>query len=207
MKILVGCESSGAVRRLLRARGHEAWSCDLLASEDGSPHHLQGDVFEILASQRWDMLIAHPPCTYLCVSGLHWNKRRPGRAEKTEEALVFFRQLWEADVPRIALENPIGCVSSRIAKPTQIIQPYQFGDDASKATCLWLKGLPRLRPTVRLPGRVVMHNGKQVERWSNQTDSGQNRLGPSEDRWRERSRTYVGVATAMAEQWTENLFP
>lgn len=144
-------------------------------------------------------MIAHPPCTYLCSSGLHWNKRVPGRAAKTEEALSFVRRLLDAPIPRIALENPQGCISTRIRPADQYIQPYDFGEDASKKTGLWLKNLPRLVPTKRVPGRVV--NG--IERWSNQTDSGQNRLGPSDDRWAERSKTYPGIAAAMASQWSD----
>jgi len=139
-------------------------------------------------------MVAHPPCTYLASSGLHWNTRRPERAKLTEEALGFVRLLLGAEVPRIALENPIGCISTRIRKPDQIIQPWQFGHDASKATCLWLVGLPPLRETEVLPG------GRGALR-GNQTQSGQNKLGPSPDRWKERSRTYPGIAAAMAAQW------
>jgi hypothetical protein len=142
-------------------------------------------------------MVAHPPCTYLCSSGLHWNKRVPGRAQMTEEALEFVQLLLDAPIPRIALENPIGCISTRIRKPDQTIQPWQFGHDASKATCLWLKGLPTLVPTQIIEPRLV--DGKK--RWGNQTDSGQNRLGPSEDRWKIRSETYAGIAEAMATQW------
>lgn len=149
------------------------------------------------------MMVAHPPCTYLCSSGLHWNKRKPGRAEKTQEALEFVRRLLAAPIPRIALENPIGCISTAIRKYDQRIQPYEFGDDASKSTCLWLKGLPRLKTGTRLAGRMVTdpRTGKTVERWANQTDGGQNKLGPSETRWAERSKTYPGLAAAMAAQW------
>jgi hypothetical protein len=143
-------------------------------------------------------MIAHPPCTYLCSSGLHWNKRRPGRAEETEKALEFVRRLLDAPMPRIALENPVGCISTRIRPYDQAIQPYQFGHDASKKTCLWLKNLPPLRPTKMVEPRMV--NGKP--RWGNQTDSGQNKLPPSADRWAIRSETYQGIAQAMAEQWT-----
>ena len=142
-------------------------------------------------------MIAHPPCTYLCSSGLHWNKKFPDRQQKTEDALVFVRQLLSAPIPKIALENPIGCISTRIRKPDQIIQPHQFGHDASKATCLWLKGLPPLTPTAYVEPRII--NGKK--RWSNQTDSGQNKLPPSENRWALRSETYKGIALAMATQW------
>lgn len=145
----------------------------------------------------WDLMIAHPPCTYLCSSGLHWNKRVLGRARQTEEALEFVRMLLDAPIEKIALENPIGCISSRIRKPDQTIQPYHFGHDASKATCLWLKNLPPLRPTAMVEPRVI--DGKP--RWGNQTDSGQNKLPPSEDRWKVRSETYAGIAKAMAQQW------
>ena len=143
---------------------------------------------------HWDLMIAHPPCTYLASSGLHWNTRRPERAALTEEALAFVLALADAPIPRIAVENPIGCLSTRWRKPDQIIQPWQFGHDASKATCLWLKGLPLLQPTDVLPG------GRTARR-ANQTASGQNRLGPSPTRWKERSVTYAGIARAMAEQW------
>jgi hypothetical protein len=196
MRVLVACEFSGVVREAFRKRGHEAVSCDLLPAEDNSPHHIQGDVLPVLL-EGWDLRIAHPPCTYLCSSGLHWNKRRPGRAEKTEEALQFVRELLNAPIERIALENPIGCISSRIRKPDQIIQPFLFGHDASKATCLWLKNLPGLANTTFIEPRII--NGKK--RWANMTDSGQNKLGPSDTRWAERSRTYEGIAEAMAEQW------
>lgn len=193
MKALISCEFSGVVRRAFRRRGHEAWSCDLLPAEDCDPHHIQGDVLEVLGD-GWDLMIAHPPCTYLCSSGLHWNTRRPGRAALTEEALDFVRQLLDAPIPRIALENPIGCLSTRIRTPDQIIQPWQFGHPESKATCLWLKGLPLLKVTYILPK-------PPSGRWENQTASGQNRLGPSKDRWALRARTYTGIAEAMAAQW------
>jgi hypothetical protein len=170
-------------------------SCDLLPTDVAGPHY-QGDVRDVL-NDGWDLMIAHPPCTYLASSGLHWNTKRPERAQQTEQALEFVRLLLDAPIPRIALENPIGCISTRIRKPEQVIQPYWFGDDASKSTCLWLKNLPPLRPTNFIEGRIV--DGKR--RWANQTDSGQNRLGPSEDRWKKRSETYLGIAQAMAEQW------
>lgn len=196
LRVLVACEYSGAVRRAFRSRGHDAWSCDLLSADDADPHHYQGDVREVLG-RGWDMMIAHPPCTYLCSSGLHWNKRRPERAALTEEALDFVRLLLDAPVPRIALENPIGCISTRIRRPDQTVQPHEYGHDASKATCLWLKNLPLLKPTKRVEPRMV--NGRP--RWGNQTDSGQNKLAPSEDRWKIRSETYQGIADAMADQW------
>jgi hypothetical protein len=142
----------------------------------------------------WDMMIAHPPCTYLASSGLHWNKRRPERAAQTEQALAFVLALANAPIGRIAIENPIGALSSRWRKPDQIIQPWQHGEDASKATCLWLKGLPPLLPSAVLPGGPRARRG-------NQTPSGQNKLGPSPDRWKIRSKTYQGIAEAMAAQW------
>jgi hypothetical protein len=195
MKILIACEYSGTVRDAFIKLGHTAISCDLLPTDVPGPHY-QGDVFDII-NDGFDMMIAHPPCTYLCSSGLHWNGRVPGRQEKTELAIDFVRKLYDSNIHRIAIENPIGCLSKRLLKPNQIIQPYHFGDDASKATCLWLKNLPCLMPTKMIDGRIV--NGKR--RWANQTDSGQNRLGPSDDRWKERSKTYQGIADAMANQW------
>ena len=196
MKVLIACEYSGVVRRAFRALGHDAWSCDLLPSEDGSPHHIQGDVLPILGD-GWDMMIAHPPCTYLCSSGLHWNTRFPDRDLETEKALELVQALLDAPIPKIALENPVGRISTAIRKPDQAIQPWMFGHDASKKTCLWLKGLPELMPTDITEPRMV--DGKR--RWGNQTDSGQNRVGPQADRWKIRSRTYEGIALAMASQW------
>lgn len=148
------------------------------------------------ANPSWDIMVAHPPCTYLCSSGLHWNKRRPERAAQTEQALAFVQLLLDAPIPHIALENPIGCISTRIRPPTQTIQPWQFGHPESKATCLWLKNLPPLKPT------EVMQK-PSTGFWLNQTPSGQNKLGPSEDRWKIRSATYPGIARAMAEQYSD----
>lgn len=195
MRVLIGCEFSGVVRDAFAARGHDAWSCDL-GSSDIPGQHYEGDVRDII-TRGWDLAIFFPPCTYLCSSGLHWNGRVSGRAEKTEEALALVVDLMLAPIPKIALENPVGCISTRIRPFDQAIHPYQFGDDASKKTCLWLKHLPTLVPTDFVLPRVV--NGKP--RWSNQTDSGQNKLGPSVTRAMERSRTYPGIARAMAEQW------
>lgn len=200
MNVLIGCETSGVLRQAFRDRGHNAWSCDILPAQDGRHGvHIIGDALQVLQTKAWDLVVLHPPCTYLCSSGLHWNGRVPDRRAKTEDALTFALQCWAAamHIPHVALENPIGCLSSRWRKPDQIIQPHWFGDDASKATCLWLKGLPPLVPTQHVPPRMV--GGKP--RWSNQTNSGQNKLGPTPDRWRLRSRTYPGVAAAMAEQW------
>jgi len=201
MKVLVACEYSGTVRDAFISMGHEAMSCDLLPTDVPGPHY-QGDVFDII-NQGWDMMIAHPPCTYLCVSGLHWNKRVEGRDAKTDEALEFVKRLLDAPIQRIALENPVGCISKRIRKPEQIIQPYEYGDNAAKKTCLWLKNLPKLRPTDRVRGRKVKTpSGKIVERWSNQCDNfGQDKTPPSPDRWKIRSKTWQGIADAMASQW------
>jgi len=203
MRVLVACEFSGVVRRAFAERGHHAYSCDLLPPEDDSPFHFMCDVRKVIRDFNWDLMIAHPPCTYLTVSGLHWNKKNPQRREQTELALNFVKELMDAPIDKICIENPVSCISSRIRKPDQIIQPYEFGHDASKRTCLWLKGLATLpiEPDKRFPGRMVEVGGRVFERWSNQTDSGQNRLGPSEDRWKLRSVTYQGIANAMAEAW------
>lgn len=202
MRVMIACEYSGRVREAFRKRGHEAWSCDLLPAEDHSGYHYRGDLFEFFYDSveqgiDWDLIIAHPPCTYLAVSGLHWNKKYPERAVKTSEAIGFCDAILQLPVQRIALENPVGILSTSLRKPDQIIQPYWFGEDASKKTCLWLKGLPLLNATKMVEGRLV----GSKRRWSNQTDSGQNKLGPSPDRWKNRSRTYQGIADAMAEQW------
>lgn len=200
MRVLVACEKSGVVRDAFRRRGHDAWSCDLLPSEsDEGGYHLEGDVRWWMndPAWKWDLLIAHPPCTYLSSSGLHWNSRIPGREEKTRAALAFVRELMSARIPRTCIENPVGRIGSAIRPADQYVQPYEFGHDASKRTGLWLFNLPRLTPTQHVPPRIV--NGKP--RWANQTDSGQNRLGPSERRPDMRSRTYEGIAEAMADQW------
>jgi hypothetical protein len=197
MRVLIACEYSGVVRDAFLDRGHYAMSCDLLDCESlQSGDHYRGDVRDILDND-WDLMIAHPPCTYLCSSGLHWNTRVPGRQALTVEALDFIRLLLGAPIPRIAIENPVGCISTQIRKPDQIIQPYMFGDDASKQTCLWLKNLPALISTETVEPRII--DGKK--RWGNQTDSGQNKLPPSADRWKIRSTTYAGIAKAMADQW------
>lgn len=197
MKILIACEYSGVVRDAFIRQGHQAISCDLLPTESEGPHY-QGDLFDIL-DEDWDMIIAFPPCTYLCSSGLHWNKRRPKREEKTKQAFEFVMKIANANCERIAIENPIGCISTKWRKPDQIIQPYHFGEDASKATCLWLKNLLPLKSTKYVEPRIV--NGKK--RWSNQTNSGQNKLTPSKDRSKIRSKTYPGIAEAMADQWSK----
>jgi hypothetical protein len=192
MRVLVACEYSGVVRDAFIRAGHTAMSCDLLPTDAPGPHY-QGDVFDILGD-GWDLMIAHPPCTYLSVSGMHWTTRGLRDPQLTEDALEFVQRLMDAPVERIAIENPVSIISSRIRKPDQIIQPWWFGHDASKKTCLWLKNLPLLRPTDMLPGDAKT-------RRANQTASGQNKLPPSKDRWKIRSATYKGIADAMAQQW------
>jgi site-specific DNA-cytosine methylase len=189
MKVLIACEYSGTVRDAFIAQGHDAISCDLLPTDAPGPHY-QGDVRDILGD-GFDLMVAHPPCTHLAVSGARWFK---DKQEEQAEALDFVRLLLDAPIDKIALENPISIISSRIRKPNQIIQPWQFGHPESKSTCLWLKSLPALVPTNILP---LPESG----RWNNQTPSGQNKLGPSEDRWKLRSATYKSIAQAMAEQW------
>jgi len=206
MRVAVLYECSGSVRNAFAAAGHDAVSVDLLPSMTPG-QHWQGDVWEFLKrfpANMFDRIIAHPECTYVTVSGLHRNKNNPERAEKTELAIENFRKLLL--VPNLIAENPISCLSSRIRKPAQIIQPYQFGHDASKATCFWPSDGTAYTPlehTVRKQGRMVMDPklGKIMERFANQTDSGQNRLPPSEDRWLQRSITYPGIAAAMAYHW------
>ena len=195
MRVLVACEFSGRVRDAFIKRGHDAVSCDLLPTDSPGPH-FECDVLDVLRN-GWDLMIAHPPCTYLCASGLHWNKRDPSREVKTQRALEFIRTLMNAPITSIAIENPVGRIGTAIRPASQYIQPYEFGHDASKRTGLWLINLPKLKPTHYIEPRMV--NGKQ--RWGNQTDSGQNKLAPSKDRWKERSMTYIGIAEAMAEQW------
>lgn len=192
MRVLVACEYSGTVRDAFLRAGHDAMSCDLLPTDAPGPHY-QGDVFDII-NNGWDLMIAHPPCTYLSVSGMHWTTRGLRDPKLTEDALDFVQRLMDAPVKRIAIENPVSVISSRIRKPDQIIQPWWFGHDASKKTCLWLKNLPLLFPTDMLPGDAKT-------RRANQTASGQNKLPPSKDRWKIRSATYKGIADAMASQW------
>ncbi len=205
---LILCESSGKVREAMRRRGVDAVSCDLLPADDGSPHHLQMDMRQAVGLHRggrpWAFIGAHLPCTFVCGSGIHWNNRGRGW-DKTEAALEDVRWFLAIDV-RGYLENPVGIISTRVREPDQVIQPHRFGDDASKATCLWLKRLPVLMPThveqdffAAEPPAPRMVDGRP--RYANQTDGGQNRLGPSEDRWKERSQTYPGIAAAMADQW------
>ena len=181
MRVLIACEFSGTVRDAFANAGHNAWSCDLLPSEREG-NHIRGDAIEAMQSRRWDMMIAHPPCTHLAVSGARWFKEKQ---QEQAEAIAFVRALMNADIPRIAIENPVSIISSRIRKPDQIIQPWQFGHGETKATCLWLKGLPKLQPTEIVSGRVARVH----------------RMAPGPDRWKERSRTFPGIAAAMAQQW------
>lgn len=203
MRILVACEYSGRVREAFRKRGHDAWSCDLLESEDNSPYHFQGDVFDLLEGVPaykggilwvlpWDLIIAHPPCTDLAVSGArHFPaKIADGRQQR---ALEFVQALMDAPCDKICIENPISIISSKIRKPDQIIQPWMFGHPEKKSTCLWLKGLPKLTPTNDVSEDMKMLPKSVTDRI--------HRIPPGPDRWKERSRTYQGIADAMAEQW------
>jgi hypothetical protein len=199
MRVLIGCERSGVVRRAFEAAGHDAWSCDLEPAEDGALEHFEWPLLSVLQLRGpWDLLIAHPPCTYLARSGLHWNRRVPGRADQTEEALAFVRAILECGVPRICIENPPGRIGTAIRPADQYIQPHQFGHDAAKMTGLWLVGL---RPLVATGPLILGRLVGGLRRWANQTDSGQNRLGPSAGRAMERARTYEGIARAMADQF------
>ncbi len=180
MRVLVACEYSGVVRDAFLRRGHDAMSCDLLPTDAEGPHY-QGDVRDILGD-GWDLMIAHPPCTHLCVSGARWFA---SKVKEQADALAFVACLLNAPIPRICLENPVSVISTRIRKPDQTIQPWQFGHGETKATCLWLVGLPRLRPTEIVAGR----------------DDRIHRLPPTPDRWKIRSQTYTGIAEAMASQW------
>ena len=183
MRVIVACEYSGRVREAFRKLGHDAWSCDILESEDDSEFHIQTRIEDII-NDGWDLMIAHPPCTHLAVSGArHFKAKQESGVQ--QEALEFVRLLLEADIPKIALENPISIISSKIRKPDQIIQPWQFGHGETKATCLWLKGLPKLVPTNIVEGREQRIH----------------KMPPSPTRWKERSRTYQGIADAMAAQW------
>tara|TARA_R100001086_G_C11772041_1_gene241121 strand:- start:151 stop:699 length:549 start_codon:yes stop_codon:yes gene_type:complete len=181
MKVLVACEYSGIVRDAFTKAGHHAVSCDLLPSETDHGEHYQGSVLDIL-NDGWNLMLAFAPCTYLCVSGARWFKNKQ---KEQAEALEFVRTLLDADIPQIALENPVGVISTRIRKPSQYIQPWQFGHGETKKTGLWLKNLPLLTPTNIVAGRADRIH----------------KMAPGPARWRERSRTYQGIADAMADQW------
>lgn len=196
MKVLIACEFSGTVRDAYLSQGHDAMSADLLPSDTAGPHY-QGDVLDII-SDGWDLMIAHPPCTYLANSGVSWLHRQDGRWPKMRDGAQFFKALLDAPIDRIAVENPVMhkyAVEIIGRKHDQTVQPYQFGHPESKRTCLWLKNLPPLVPTDILS---TPESGK----WDNQTPTGQNKLGPSPDRWKLRSKTYTGIAEAMSTQWT-----
>lgn len=182
MRVIVGCEFSQIVTKAFRDRGHEAYSCDLLPTDGNPLWHFQEDILELLKRESFDLAIFHPPCTHLCVSGARWFKEK--QAEQ-KAALEFVRTLMAAPIPKIALENPVSIISTRIRKPDQIIQPWMFGHGETKRTCLWLKGLPELIPTNPVEGREARIH----------------KMPPSENRWKERSRTFQGIANAMAEQW------
>lgn len=230
-RFLVGMEFSGVLRRALRAAGIEAWSCDFLPAMDASPWHIQGDVFDHL-EDGWDGAMFHPDCTFLTNSaewaysdpdydrypGVGYHQRvKPdtlvgaARRGARDRALDEVRRLLGCGIPRVGLENPRGSIGTRVRAADQVIQPFWFGDDASKWTCLWLRGWPKLTidPAQRVAGRMVewpRGSGKMVERWANQTDSGQNKLTPSDDRWADRAITYEGIARAIAAQWPAALF-
>jgi site-specific DNA-cytosine methylase len=192
MRVLIACEYSGTVRDAFRALGHDAMSCDLLPTDAPGPHY-QGDVRDVLGD-GWDLMIAHPPCTHLAVSGARWFHLKQ---REQAEALEFVRLLMDAPISRIAIENPVSIISSRIRKPDQVIQPWQHGHEATKTTCLWLKGLPPLTPTnvVGKGARHVTRSGRSLPDWYN--------LPPSPDRWKIRSATFPGIAAAMADQWSK----
>lgn len=217
MKVLVACEFSGIVREAFAARGHDAWSCDLLPTEKPG-QHIQGDALDIL-DDGWDLMIAHPPCTHLAVSGARWFK---DKQKEQCDAVGFFMALINAQIDKIAVENPVSIMSTRYRKPDQIIQPWQFGHDASKKTCLWLQNLPQLKPTKIIDPQIYGckcgmrfeyalgkygcpnccgDSGEAKLIYANQTPSGQNKLSPSPTRAIERSKTYEGIAEAMADQW------
>ena len=198
MKVLVACEYSGIVRDAFTAMGHDAWSCDILPTESPG-NHIQGDVLEVL-DQRWDLMVAHPPCTHLSVSSARWFTEGHKPWQLQYDALDFVRALMNAPIPRICIENPVSVISSKIRKPEQIIQPYQFGHDAQKTTCLWLKNLPCLEPTDILPkpGYVTTPSGKKWPKWFFETS-----LISHKERGKVRSRFWTGIAKAMAEQWTD----
>ena len=192
MRILVACEYSGTVREAFRNAGHDAWSCDIIPSDDNSEFHIQSDVL-LQLDQDWDMMIAHPPCTHLAVSGARWFK---DKVEEQKEAIEFFMKIVEAPIPKIAVENPVSIMSSNYRKPDQIIQPWMFGDEAQKSTCLWLKNLPELTPT-NIVGKgefILTKSGKKIPAWYN--------LPESKSRAKKRSKTFPGIALAMAQQWS-----
>lgn len=206
MKVLIACEYSGAVRDAFSRLGHDATSCDLLPSDSESGKHYQGSVFDII-NDGWDLMVAHPPCTYLAVSGNRWLYNKDGskneeRWKNRNEGLDFVRALMDAPIDQIAVENPVSCISSEIRKPDQIIQPWQFGDEAQKTTCLWLKNLPKLKPT-KIVGKgefVTFKSGKKHPAWYAEAFA---KAKTKAERQKLRSKTFQGIADAMADQWSD----
>jgi hypothetical protein len=194
MKVLIACESSGTVREAFRRKGHDAWSCDLLPADDASPHHIQGDCLPVIL-RGWDLCIAHPPCTHLAVSGSRHFAAKQADGRQWEGITLFLQMVaaMEAACHRWAAENPIGIMSSLYRKPDQIIQPWMFGHPETKATCLWLRRLPKLTATDNVLEAMMMLPKRERERIHH--------LPPSKDRWKIRSKTYQGIADAMADQW------
>lgn len=195
MRVLIACEFSGIVRDAFAANGHDAWSCDLLSTEKPGQHIL-GDVLEVL-NMGWDLMIAHPPCTYLANSGERWMRNNPERRRKRVEAVEFVRSLWNAPIERVAIENPVGHLSTAFMPPSQKIQPFYFGDPEWKTTCLWLRGVPPLMFTGKVMPDMTEGGGAKPGRITSHI----HRLSPGPDRWKERSRTFPGFAKAMAQQW------
>lgn len=198
MKVLVACEYSGKVRAAFRKLGHDAWSCDLLPADDNSPYHIQDDVLKHL-DEGWDLMIAHPPCTYLTNAGVTWLHKQPERWEKMRQGAEFFKKLLEADIPMIAVENPIMhkyAVEIIGRRQDQVLQPWMFGHKERKATCLWLKNLPKLKPTNDVKGEMLTLPKNVQQRL--------HYLPPSKDRWKIRSETYQGIAEAIAIQYSTN---
>ena len=194
MKVLIACEYSGIVRDAFAAKGHDAWSCDILPTENPG-NHIQDDVLKYL-DKDWDLMIAHPPCTHLAVSGARWFTEGKKPWSLQVEALDFVRKLLAAPINKIALENPVSVISTKIKKPNQIIQPYQYGHDVTKKTCLWLKNLPNLKPTKIVKPDIVLVNGKRMSRMHYESFK-----LPSKERSKVRSKFYTGIAKAMADQW------
>lgn len=197
MKVLVACEFSGIVREAFKSKGHDAWSCDLLPSEIAG-NHIQDDVLNIL-NGGWDIMIAHPPCTYLSAMGIWWNSKRPERWLLTYDAMEFVKKLWDAPIEKVVIENPVGYLNKHWMKPTQIIHPWQFGQSYSKPTCLWIRNLSQLIPTciVDKGEFYTKKNGSRMAKWSHITSGTR-----KEERARIASRTFTGIANAMAEQWS-----
>lgn len=195
MRVLIACEFSGIVRDAFSAKGHDAWSCDLLPSERQG-NHIQDDVLQHL-QDGWDMVLGFPPCTFLCNSGVRWLKGNSERQTNRQNAIRFVKTIWDAPCERVCIENPIGCLSTAWMKPSQIIQPFDHGHPDWKSTCLWLRGLPLLQPSVITFPEQVVGGGMKPGRISSRI----HRLPPSDHRWKDRSRTYEGIAKAMADQW------